>query len=147
MSFVNTFILIQSKASTQKGSCLSTGHLFVAPITNLRLSTKKWPHTLHRRVCLSIQTCANYSLNTLALINGENKNVHVATSVCYLCVLLISVLMTLLIAYRFPRVGSLNKGAEVHPIFSRQICTCMHITKITHTLCIDGFMYSYGRVF
>ena len=39
---------------------------------------------------------------------------------CYLCVLL-TVLMTMLIAYRFPYVGSFTKIAEVHPIFPRQI--------------------------
>ena len=41
----------------------------------------------------------------------------------YLCILL-SVLMTMLIAYRFPRVGSFTKIAEVHP-FPRQICIAL----------------------
>ena len=83
--------------------------------TDNKTSTKKWPHTLHRSftfvACVSIQTYAKY---TLALINGEKKKV--ATSVC----ILLSVQMTMLIVYRFLRVGSaFTKIAEVHPVFSR----------------------------
>ena len=102
--------------------------LFFLPLA----STKKRPHTLHCSfpfiACVSIQTYANYSLNTIALINGQKKKKG-----GYICVL-----------------------CTCSPICDDDYINCLPIssgwfqhrrTTSNNSYLMHCFVYSYGRVF